>query len=130
RVDSSEGKLLGVVLGAACHNTTFGARDNQVSADYAGAAQAFVEKEFPGAQAMFMQGLAGDSNPYPNSLNDPAKRPAAEIARQHGAELGREVTRVLKSKLTPVNGPLRAVMGMASLPLQKPPPQAELEQIA
>lgn len=95
RVESPEGKLIGVVFGAACHNTTYGARDNQISGDFASAAQTFVEREFPGAQAMFMQGLAGDANPYPNSLNDPAKRPATEIAREHGASLGREVARVL-----------------------------------
>jgi hypothetical protein len=130
RVDSAEGKLLGVIFGAACHNTTFGSRDNHVSGDFAGAAQAFVEEEFPGAQAMFMQGLAGDSNPYPNSLNDPARRPAVEIARQHGAELGREVARVLKSALVPVHGPLRAAYALVPLPLQQAPSKTELEQIA
>ncbi|MBI5773563.1 MAG: neutral/alkaline non-lysosomal ceramidase N-terminal domain-containing protein [Verrucomicrobia bacterium] len=130
RVESPAGKLLGVVFGAACHNTTFGGRDNQVSGDYAGAAQRFIESEFPGAQAMFMQGLAGDANPYPNSLNDPAKRPAVEIAREHGAALGREVARVLKSKLTSLNSPLRTAFGRAELPLQKAPPPAELERLA
>jgi neutral ceramidase len=130
RIDSAEGKLLGVVFGAACHNTTFGARDNQVSSDFAGAAQALLEREFPGAQAMFMQGLAGDANPYPNSLNDPAKRPAVEIARAHGATLAREVARVLHTTLKPVNGPLRAAFENVTLPLQTPPAKAELEQIA
>lgn len=130
RIDTPEGKLIGVVFGAACHNTTFGARDNQVSGDFAGAAQAFVEREFPGAQAMFMQGLAGDANPYPNSLNDPAKRPAGEIAREHGASLGREVTRVLGNSLKPVGGPLRAALEHVALPLQKPPSRPELEQTA
>jgi hypothetical protein len=128
RIDTSEGKLAGVVFGAACHNTTYGSRDNQVSGDFASAAQAFVEREFPGAQAMFMQGLAGDANPYPNSLNDPARRPASEIARDHGASLGREVTRVLGVALKPVNGPFRAAHEVVALPLQKPPAQAELER--
>lgn len=128
RIDAPAGKLLGVVFGAACHNTTYGSRDNQISGDFASAAQAFVEREFPGAQAMFMQGLAGDANPYPNSLNDPAKRPASEIAREHGTSLGREVTRVLGNALKPVNGPLRAAQDAVALPLQKPPTRAELEQ--
>ncbi|MBL9213053.1 MAG: hypothetical protein JNL92_21505 [Opitutaceae bacterium] len=128
RVDSPEGKLLGVVFGAACHNTTYGSRDNQISGDFASAAQAFVEREFAGAQAMFMQGLAGDANPYPNSLNDPAKRPAAEIAREHGASLGREVSRVLGNALKPVGGPLRAAFAPAELPLQKAPSRDELER--
>jgi hypothetical protein len=128
RIDSPAGKLIGVVFGAACHNTTYGARDNQISGDFASAAQTYVEREFPGSQAMFMQGLAGDANPYPNSLNDPAKRPAAEIARDHGASLGREVTRVLGNALKPVNGPLRAAHDLVALPLQPPPTRAELEQ--
>ena len=128
RIEGPDGKLLGVVFGAACHNTTYGSRDNQVSGDFAGAAQAYIEREFPGAQAMFMQGLAGDANPYPNSLNDPAKRPAAVIAREHGATLGREVGRVLGNALKPVNGPLRAALERVALPLQTPPTRAELEQ--
>jgi neutral ceramidase len=128
RVETPDGKLIGIVFGAACHNTTYGSRDNQVSGDFASAAQTLLEREFPGTQAMFMQGLAGDTNPYPNSLNDPAKRPAAEIAREHGASLGREVTRVLGNVLKPVNGPLRAVKANVALPLQKAPPLAELEQ--
>lgn len=128
RIDAPAGKLLGVVFGAACHNTTYGSRDNQISGDFASAAQAFLEREFPGAQAMFMQGLAGDANPYPNSLNDPARRPASEIAREHGASLGREVTRVLGNARKPVNGPLRAARDVVALPLQQPPTRAELEQ--
>lgn len=130
RIDSAEGKLLGVVFGAACHNTTFGARDNQVSGDFAGIAQTFVEHRFPGAQAMFLQGLAGDANPYPNSLNDPAKRPAVEIAREHGATLGREVARVLGNALKPVQGPLRPALARAALPLQPAPAKPELEKIS
>ncbi len=130
RIDDPAGRLLGVVFGAACHNTTYGTRDNRVSGDYAGVAQAFVEREFPGAQAMFVQGLAGDANPYPNSLNDPAKRPAVEIARAHGAELGREVIRVLGFTLRTVSGPLRAAVGEVALPLRAPPPREELERTA
>lgn len=127
RVETTEGKLVGVLFGAACHNTTFGSKDNQVSGDYAGYAQTHVEKAQPGVQAMFVIGLAGDANPYPNSHNDPAKRSSVEIAKQHGTELGREVLRVLDTKLKPVNGPLRTAYAMAKLPLQAPPAKAELE---
>jgi hypothetical protein len=76
---------------------------------------------------MFMQGLAGDTNPYPNSLNDPAKRSAADIAHEHGASLGREVTRVLGLALKPVNGRLQTAQDTVALPLQTPPSRAELE---
>src|SRR5207247_3133480 len=48
----------------------------------------------------------------------------------HGTERGVEVSRVLKGKLTPVNGPLNIAYDVAILPLQQPPPKAELEQLA
>jgi neutral ceramidase len=130
RIESPDGRLMGVLFRASCHNTTFGSKDNQISGDFAGNAQSFIERELPGATAMFMQGFAGDTNPYPNSLNDPTKRPAAEIARAHGADLGREVVRVLNGKLKPVHGPLRTAYGTADLPLEKRPSKAELEKLA
>lgn len=130
RIEAADASLIGVLFRASCHNTTFGSKDNQVSGDYAGYAQAFVERELAGAQAMFMQGFAGDTNPYPNGNNDPAKRPAVEIARAHGAELGGEVLRVLKGKLKPVNGPLAITFGTADLPLQPRPSKEELERLA
>ena len=127
RVETTEGKLVGVLFGAACHNTTYGSTDNQVSGDFAGYAQAHVEKAQSGVQAMFVIGLAGDANPYPNSHNDPAKRASVEIAKQHGAELGGEVMRVLGTKLKLVRGPLRTAYAVAELPLQTVPAKAELE---
>lgn len=131
RIENAEGALVGVLFRACCHNTTFGSRDNQVSGDFAGAAQTYVEHELPGVQAMFMQGLAGDTNPYPNSTNDPAKRPSADIAKGHGAELGKEVVRVLNSsKLKPISGPLAIAYGAAELPLQKRPSEDELKELA
>lgn len=130
RIDDADGTIVGVLFRASCHNTTFGSKDNQVSGDYAGSAQTVIERSLPGVRAMFMQGFAGDTNPYPNSLNDPAKRPAVEIARAHGAELGAEVARVLKGKLRPVGGPLTIARDVANLPLQQRPSQAELEQLA
>ena len=130
RIEGTDERLMGVLFRASCHNTTFGSKDNQVSGDYAGHAQALVEREMPGVQAMFMQGFAGDTNPYPNGNNDPAKRPAVEIARVHGAELGGEVLRVLKGKLKPVNGPLTIAYGTANLPLQRRPSKEELEKLA
>lgn len=127
RVESPEGRLLGVLFGAACHNTTFGSKDNQVSPDFAGYAQTHIEAAHPGAQAMFVIGLAGDANPYPTNTNNPAKLPSVEIAKQHGAELGGEVVRVLATPLKPVNGPLRTAYGKAELPLQASPAKDTLE---
>jgi hypothetical protein len=122
RVESPEGKPLAVLFGAAAHNTTLGADNYRISGDYAGYAQAHVEGKFPGAQAMFVLGCAGDANPYP--------RGTFELARKHGEALGEEVGRVLGGKLRPVAGPLRTAFARADLPLQTDLTREELQKLA
>jgi len=110
-VTSVTGKTLAVVFGAACHNTTLTGRHFVISGDYAGFAQQEIERQLPGAQAMFMIGCAASANPYPRGTLDDV--------HQHGLELGVEVCRVLKTKLAPISGPLRTVMQEVELPLQE-----------
>ena len=112
RVDSVEGKLLGVLFGAACHNTTLTGSNLDLSGDFAGYAQLQVEMARDGVQAMFMQGCGGDANPFP--------RGSEELASLHGRSLGNEVLRVIDSKLQPVRGPLRTALAIAELPLASP----------
>ena len=121
RIDSPNGKLLAVLFGAACHNTTLGPNDYFVSADYAGYAQEFIQAQHAGVQAMFMMGCGGSANPHP--------RGTSEISRLHGMELGGEVCRVLETKLRPVSGPLRVAFEKVELPLAAPPPRQRLEQM-
>jgi len=59
-----------VLFGCACHNTTLTGAHYEICGDYAGFAQAHVEKEQPGVQAMFMIGCGGDANPYPRGEVD------------------------------------------------------------
>jgi hypothetical protein len=122
RIEDGNGKLRAVVFGAGTHNTTLTQDCYEVCGDYAGFAQAYIEEQHPGVQAMFVLGLAGDSNPYP--------RGTMAMSREHGATLGKEVCRVLDTKLRPVGGPLKLAYGKAELPLQEPPPRAELEKQA
>jgi hypothetical protein len=53
-----------------------------------------------------------------------------DMAREHGKELGKEVCRVLQTRLRPVRGPLKVAFDRVALPLQEPPPRAELEKQA
>jgi neutral ceramidase len=122
RVDSAEGKPRAILFGYACHNTTLPPRHLSVSGDYAGYAKAYVEKQFPGAEAMFLQGCGGDANPHP--------REQVAHALAHGEELGKEVCRVLGArKLQTVRGPLACAMVAAELPLETPDRQ-KLEAVA
>jgi hypothetical protein len=122
RIDGADGKPRAILFGAATHNTTLTDTCYEVCGDYAGFAQTYVEEHHPGAQAMFVLGCAGDSNPYPRGTMD--------LARAHGAELGKEVCRVLEGKLQPVRGPLKIAFDQVDLPLQAPPPRADLERQA
>jgi hypothetical protein len=111
RVDSTAGQLRAVLFGYACHNTTLTQTNYYLCGDYAGFAQAYVQEQQPGAQAMFMIGCGGDANPYP--------RGTMADARENGATLGREVCRILHGALRPLHGPLTCVMEQVSLPLQQ-----------
>ncbi|HXX92837.1 MAG TPA: neutral/alkaline non-lysosomal ceramidase N-terminal domain-containing protein [Planctomycetota bacterium] len=122
RVDGLDGSLRAVVFGCACHNTTLTQENMLISGDYGGYAQRQIEELHPGALALMMLGCAGDANPHP--------RGTLQNARDHGVSLGREVDRVLGTKLRPVRGPLRTVLERVDLPLQAPPSREELEKLA
>ena len=122
RIDDEGGKLRGLIYGAACHNTTLGPQNYEISGDFAGHSQRLIEQQHPGATALFMQGCAGDANPYP--------RGSHELAEQHGVELATEVARILTTKLSPVRGPLGAAWGEVALPLAPPPSREELTRQA
>jgi hypothetical protein len=99
KIAAPDGKLRAVLFAYACHNTTLGGDVYQINGDYAGFAQAEIEKALPGATAMFMIQCGADQNPSP--------RGKVELAAQHGKALGDEVRRVLAGALRPVRPPVR-----------------------
>jgi hypothetical protein len=109
RVSAPNGKVRAVLFGYACHNTTMTGEFYQLSGDYAGHAQAAVERELPGAVALFYELCGGDQNPYPRS--------SAELASQHGTALGKAVAGAAQGKLQPVSGRVRAAYQVVELPL-------------
>lgn len=115
-VRSPDGKLRAVVFGYACHNTVLA--DYVINGDYAGFAQEAIEKEYPGATALFVANCGADANPLP--------RRSVELARMYGQILAAAVREVLNSKMRPVEGPLRAALEYVELPFQDPPSRQEL----
>jgi Neutral/alkaline non-lysosomal ceramidase, N-terminal len=108
RVTGKDGSLRAVLFGYACHNTTLGADFYRIGGDYAGYAQAEVERAHPKATALFVMLCGGDQNPRP--------RGALEDAMQHGHALADEVDRVLASKkLARVRPPVRTALETATL---------------
>ena len=100
KVTAMDGRVRALLFGYACHNTTLTGDFYQLSGDYAGVAQAEVEKAHPGATALFMMLCGGDANPEP--------RTRLEHAEAHGRALAAEVTRVAAGSLEPVDGRIRA----------------------
>ncbi|MDQ6759755.1 MAG: neutral/alkaline non-lysosomal ceramidase N-terminal domain-containing protein, partial [Acidobacteriota bacterium] len=99
-VHSDSHKLLAILFGYSCHNTTLMGTFYAISGDYAGFAQAALEKAHAGATAMFLQLCGGDQVPNP--------RPGVEHARAHGQSLATAVDRALGGSSTPLHGPIRS----------------------
>ena len=106
RVDV-DGTPRAVLFSYACHNTTLQGSHVEWHGDYAGVAQAAIERSRPGLTALFMTGCGADSNPKP--------RGTRELVEQHGEALARAVRDALPA-LKPVSGPTRAAMAWPELP--------------
>ncbi len=119
RIEGKGGRLRGVIFSYACHNTTLTGEFYQVSGDYAGFAQAALEKKHPGSRALFVLGCAGDINPFPRS--------ELKHAEAHGVELAEAVEKVLQGPMSPVSGDLRRALEYTMLSFAPPPKKEELE---
>lgn len=109
-VKALSGKVMAVLFGYACHNTTITGEFYEVAGDYAGYAQVSVEKSHPGAQAMFTMLCGGDQNPSPRSQ--------IALAEQHGTALARAVEDVLGGSMTQLRSKIRSSFAYADLPLK------------
>jgi hypothetical protein len=96
RVDGADGQVLAVVVNYACHPVIFGPDNQRYSADYPSATAGVVERAFgPGAVSMFLQGAAGDINPYFDKMR--LDEDAGKLLRETGRKLGDEALRVARS---------------------------------
>jgi len=116
-IRAPDNTLRAIVFGYACHNTVLD--DYQINGDWAGYAQAALEKQYPGASAMFVQDCGADANPLP--------RRSVELAEHYGETITAAVDQVLNAKMRPIQGPLTAAFVSVDLPFQKPPSREELE---
>ena len=119
RVESTDGKLRGIVFGYACHNTTLTGEFYEFSGDYAGFAQEAVERAHPGAMALFVAGCGADINPSPRSK--------LELAEQHGETLAKSVEQASSGSMKPVSGAVKSVIGEVMIPFDGPPTKEEFQ---
>lgn len=106
QVKDDAGKTRAVVVNFACHPSVLGPDNLQFSADYPGAMKRYVEAETPGAMCLFVQGGAGDINPYRDK--EPVAGQGFQAVEEMGQELGKTVVSIL-GRSHPVSGALRTV---------------------
>jgi hypothetical protein len=116
-VKDAEGKLMAVAVGYACHSTTLGFY--QWCGDYPGFATAELEKNHPGALALFWAGCGADQNPLP--------RKTVELAESYGHRLAVAVDEVLARPMNRLSGNLTTSYAEVDLPLAALPSREELE---
>lgn len=104
-VTRPNGKLEAVLFGYACHPTTLSFMT--WCGDYPGFAQLEIEKNHPGATAMFVNTCGGDQNPLP--------RRKVELCEKYGHMLAVAVEEVLAKPLKPVSAGLSTAFGIVDL---------------
>jgi neutral ceramidase len=109
RVSDGDGAWRAIVFGYACHNTTLQDKFVQYHGDYAGVAQAELERRHPGTTALFVAGCGADANPSP--------RGTLELVEAHGRALADAVDQSLPSA-APLESGLHASYGTVALPYE------------
>jgi neutral ceramidase len=94
RIDHLNGSPMAVLVNYACHPVVLGPENLDYSADYPGEMRRFIEQQI-GGMAFFLQGAAGDINPYFDKTT--LIEDAVELMKQTGRKLGAEAVRVARS---------------------------------
>jgi hypothetical protein len=102
-------KFVAILFGYACHPTTLSF--TKWCGDYPGYAQIALEKNHPGAMALFVNTCGGDQNPLP--------RRKVELCEKYGQMLADAVEEVLKKPLKSVSPGLRTAFEYVDLPFEK-----------
>jgi neutral ceramidase len=119
-VTGKDNKLVAILFGYACHPTTLSF--TKWCGDYPGFAQLALEKNHPGAAAMFVNTCGGDQNPLP--------RRKVELCEKYGKELADAVEEVLKKPLKPVAPGLKTAFEYVDLPYEKVVTRGDLQAAA
>jgi neutral ceramidase len=109
--------MVAILFGYACHPTTL--NFNKWCGDYPGFAQISLEKNHPGAVAMFVNTCGGDQNPLP--------RRKVELCEKYGQMLADAVEQALKQPMTSISPGLRTAFEYVELPYENVITRAELQ---
>jgi neutral ceramidase len=120
RIAEPDGGLRAVLLGYACHATTFDGE--AIHGDWPAAARDSIEARHPGSTALVLIGAGADANPNP--------RRSAEAVAAHALEVANEVDRVLAGPMRSIADPPVAALESISLRFHEIPSKEVLEATA
>jgi hypothetical protein len=118
RVEAPDGTLRAVLFGYACHNTCLDFY--HYCGDYAGYAQEYLQEHRPQFAALFLQGCAGDQNPYPRRSDVVPGVTDLELCQQHGRALTNAVEMAIIVNPRGIGGPLRCAYEEVTLDYANP----------
>lgn len=98
RVTDAGGSVIATILNYACHPTTLGPLNRQLSPDFVGAAREVVEGATGGAPCLFLQGASGELGPRESYSGDVA------VADRNGRTLGWAGLAAISNLLPPATG--------------------------
>jgi neutral ceramidase len=120
-VQDSRGRPFALLFSHACHPTTVGGDNLQITADFPGVACDYVRLESDGrVMPFFLQGCCGNINPEP--------RGSFMHVEQHGLNLGLAAVEALEGANPLDSDELSFTEKTISLPLIAPPPLEECEK--
>jgi hypothetical protein len=107
-VRDADGTLRAVYVSYACHCVTLA--DNKISGDWVGYVQDALARGHPGVTVLTAVGCGADSNPSSGVTGD-----KSDVAAEQGAQIAREVDRLLGRPLAPITAPVAARAGQVEL---------------
>jgi hypothetical protein len=123
-----DGQPVAILFSYACHATVMGGQI--IGGDYPGYAQVCLDREFPGANAMFLAGCFGDVRPRMINSKGRFCSGTLDNVRALGRELSLAVMAGLTGKTQEVTGLLSHRIETVQLPYQKLPAAQELSEKA
>lgn len=95
----SQGHLKGLIYHYACHPTTLGADNLQITAEYPGVVRRLLETEYPGLIVLFLQGCGADIKPRATAEDDHFKSCSFAEMEAAAAGLAGEIQTLLRESL-------------------------------
>jgi hypothetical protein len=106
-----------VLFSCSCHPVVLYPRNMQISADFPGAARSELEKKFPGASVMFVQGSCGDINPNVLVADDEYRDTYYSDVLFTGRILANDIYNIIQKEMKRIDLSIEAITDRIVLPL-------------